>query len=200
MNQQGDELRKIWAASEPSPPVEVEAVLARINQKSNGFRRMIARRDLREMAAGVVVAILFGYFAYRSADWLVRGSDLWIAAGGLWIVYWLRRHSYVLRDPERDQSVGGYYRALSDSYERQVWLLRTAKLWYLLPLWSGLMLFSFATWRMHRNIPELFVLIATFTLTFGFVWWLNESWGVKYLRRKQAELAMLVRNGEEKAR
>ena len=199
MNEPRDELREIWAGGEAPPAVDVAGVLKRMEQESNEFRRTIARRDLREMAAGAVVAILFGWFAYRSTDWLMRLSELWIAAGGLWIVYWLRRHSYVLREPERDQSLGAYYRALSDSYERQVWLLRTAKLWYVLPLWSGLMLYSFATWRIARNAAELVVLIAMFTLTFGLVWWVNESWGVRYLRRKQAELARLVHNGEERA-
>jgi hypothetical protein len=40
-------------------------------------------------------------------------------------------------------------------------------------------------------------MIATFTATFGFVWWLNESWGIRYLRRKQAELDNLLRGGQE---
>lgn len=194
MNEPRDELREIWEAG-GSPAVDLEGVLKRMQQKSTEFERMIARRDLREMAAGIFVAILFGWFAYRSSDWLVRASELWIAATGLWIIYWLRRHSSVLRDPPRDQSVGAFYRALFDSYERQVGLLRTAKLWYVLPFWSGLMLFSFATWRVQHNLTGLLVLTATFTLTFGFVWWLNESWGVRYLRRKQAELANQVRDG-----
>lgn len=191
MNDSSDELRAIWQAG-AAPAVDVEGVLKRMEQKSADFKRMISRRDLREMAAGLFIAILFSWFAYGASDWLMRASDLWIAASGLWIIYWLRRHSHVQQAPPRDQSLSGYHRALSDSYKQQIWLLRTAKLWYVLPLWTGLMLFSLATWRIRHNLPALLVLVATFTATFGFVWWLNESWGVRHLRRKQDELGKLV--------
>jgi hypothetical protein len=92
--------------------------------------------------------------------------------------------------------LSAFYRALDASYERQVWLLSTAKLWYVLPVWSGLMLFSFATWRIQHDVIGLVVFIVTFTATFGFVWWLNESWGVRHLRRKQAELAEMLKAGD----
>lgn len=197
MTEPRDDLREIWQAGSGSPAVDVEGVLKRMEQKSSEFQRMIARRDLREMLVGAFVAILFGWFAYRSTDWLTRTAELWIAAAGLWIIYWLRRHSYVLRDPPPDQTLAAYYRALSESYDRQIWLLRTAKLWYVLPFWSGLMLFSFAGWRLQHNTITLLVTSITFTATFGFVWWLNESWGVRHLRRKQADLSRLVRNGDE---
>jgi hypothetical protein len=191
MNEPKDELREIWEAG-GSPAVDIEGVLKRMEDKSTEFNRMIARRDLRETIAGTIVAVCFAVLAYRAHDWLARAADLWIAAAGLWIIYYLRRNSNAHGDPARDQSVGAYYRALNDSYERQVQLLRTAKLWYVLPFWSGLMLYAFATWRTHHNSMVLVVLVATFTFTFGLVWWLNESWGVKYLRRKQAELSKLA--------
>jgi hypothetical protein len=191
MNESRDELRELWKAG-GSPAIDVEQVLKSMEQKSGQFRSMIARRDLRETIAGAVVAILFGWFAYRSHNWMIRASELWIAAAGLWIIYWLRRNSRVLADPGRDQSVGAYYRALFDSYERQVHLLRTAKLWYVLPFWSGLMLFSFATWRIRHDTAALLASVITFNVVFGFVWWVNEWWGVRYLRRKQAELSNLT--------
>ncbi len=200
MSEPNDELLEIWKSGSDSPSVNVEEVLGRMQEKSVGFGRTIRGRDLRETIAGLFIAVLFGWFAYGAGDWLTRAADLWIAAAGLWIVYWLQRHSCVLMEPPRDQSVGGYYRALSDSYDRQVWLLRTAKLWYVLPIWSGLMLYSFANWRMTHNNTVLAVLVATFTLVFGFVWWLNEWWGVRYLRGKQAELEKLLSNSEAGAR
>jgi hypothetical protein len=195
MNEPKDDLREIWQGG-GSAAADVEGVLKLMRQKSTEFQNMITRRDLRETVGGVVIAVLFGWFAYRASDWLVRASDVWIAAAGLWIIYWLRRNSIAFQEPSRDQSLSAYYRALYASYERQVWLLSTAKLWYVLPVWSGLMLFSFATWRIQHNTAGSVVLIFTFTATFGFVWWLNESWGVRYLRRKQAELAEMVKQGE----
>jgi len=195
MNEPRDELRELWEGG-GSPQVDIEGVLKTMENKSTEFERIISRRDLREIIFGAAGAIAFGYLAYRSADLLTRVSYAWIAASFLWIIYWLRRNSYLHRSPARDQSVGAYYRALFESYEQQVWLLRTAKLWYVLPIWSGLMLFAFATWRVQHNIGVLLTLLITFNVTFGFVWWLNQSWGVRYLRRKQEELAKLGRAGE----
>lgn len=191
MNDSTDDLRELWQNSAPSRALNVEDLIRRMQKRNAEWERTVARRDLRETIAGVLIFILFTWFACRAADWLIRISELWIAAAGLWIIFWLRRQRYIRKAPSSNQSLATYHEALLESYQHQIQLLQTAKLWYVLPFWSGLMLFSFATWRLRHNVPQALLLVGTFTLTFGLVWWLNESWGVRHIRRKQAELSKL---------
>jgi hypothetical protein len=97
-----------------------------------------------------------------------------------------------MQPPPPDQSIAAYYRALSESYEVQLKLLKTVKFWYLLPLWIGLLALALARYRIDRDLPATLFSLGIPTVFCGLVWWLNEVPGVRYLRRRQAELAGLI--------
>lgn len=191
-----DDIRDLW--SQPAAPhtFDVDRALRDIQQRAARFERTIAFRDWREIAAGLLVAAIFLWFAFRAHDPFVRLADLWIAASGVWIAFHLRRHSTVPRAPSRDRSAEAYRQALLDSFDRQIALLRSVKYWYLLPVWIGLIGLSLAQWRTHHSAMACVVSITVYTAIFGAVWWLNESPGVRYLQRKQAELGSLIQELE----
>jgi len=197
MNESYDELRAIWS-SPGAPSMDVDRIVRDVQQKSNEFKRMITFRDWREMAGGALVAVIFLAFAAAAGDSFVRAGHLWTAASGLWIAFYIRRYSLLRRDPPRNQPSSAYRQALLDSYTRQIALLKTVKYWYLLPLWLGLTGVALAQWRSGGNWTACLVSIAVPTVIFAFLWWLNESPGVRYLQRKQAELASLIQALEER--
>ena len=197
MNDSNDLLREIWSSSATGPVVvNADRVLREIERKSNEFWRLIRSRDWRELAGAALVLAMFAGFAMRARDVLVRAADLWIAASACWIAFYIRRNSRVTKSPARDQTMSDYHRALLDSYDRQIALVKDVKYWYLLPIWSGLVALSLAQWRIRRDSFTCAVVITTYTLTYAFIWWINESPGIRYLKRKRAELAALIQEFE----
>lgn len=123
---------------------------------------------------------------------MILAADLWLAGCGLWVVFYLKRYSGLSRTPAPDQSLASYRAELLDRYDRQIRLLKTAKYWYVLPFWLGMMLLEFS--RSTHDI-SFFAGVTFMTGILAVVWWLNEGPGVRHLRRKREELAALV--GEE---
>ena len=126
---------------------------------------------------------------------MTLAADAWLAACGLWIVFYLRRNSGLARTPAPDQSLASYRAELLDRYDRQIRLLKTAKYWYVLPLWVGLMLLEFSYRPQAKGDSSFLAVVTLMTGILAVVWWLNEGPGVRRLRRKREEVAALV--GEE---
>lgn len=196
MSESHDELRVIWASDGAVPEVNTERILRGIERQASEFRRRIIFRDWREIVAGTCLFAIFIWFAVRAQDLYVRAANLWIAANGLWIGFCMWRYSAVSRDVKRDQSVAAYRQALLHVYSSQIALLKSAIFWYLLPMWASLVALALAQWHAGHNTIACLVSMAVQTVIFGFIWWLNESPGVRCLQRRQAELAGLIQGLE----
>lgn len=192
MSESYDELRVIWSDDDSVHELSAERALRDVERRANVFRHRILFRYWRELVAGTFVFAIFIWFAVRSQDLYVRIANLWVAASGLWIAFRMWRYSTVSRDPRRDKSVAAYREGLLSVYSNQMALLKSAIFWYLLPMWSGLVALALAQWRIGHNTVAWLASIVLQTLLFGFIWWLNKSPGVRYLQRKQAELAVLI--------
>jgi hypothetical protein len=117
---------------------------------------------------------------------LLRSAFLWLAASGLWIAFFLRRRREA--EPTPEQTLLGYRDALLAKFDHQIKLLRTAKYWYILPAWIGLMLTVVAKRSVHPS-PVDFAMAAFYTIFAVVVWYLNEVIGVRRLRAERDKLA-----------
>jgi len=192
-----DELRELWL-SQPDSGADTTALLREVERRMRPFDRCIRRRDWREQAAGAIVAIVFGWFAFHARDPWNLAADLWMCAYGLWVLFYLRRNSKALRDAPHDRSLSEYRAMVVDRYEQQIRILQRAKYWYVTPFWIGMML---VTWGAYRRTGSLAVLVAdvlAFTATSAVLWWVNEGPGVRMVRRKLRDIMSLLGNeGEE---
>lgn len=189
-----DELRQLWQ-SDITSALNHRDLLRDLERRGRSFDRTIRHRDLREAAAGLLITVIYLWFAVRAGNPLDRAADLWLASCGVWIFFYLRRYSQFSRKPAPDRSLAVYRRELLDGYDRQIRLLKAAKYWYVLPLWAGLMFSETAHFVNGLGRAEFLITIALITVLNAGVWWLNEVAAVRYLYRKRRELA--ARIGEE---
>jgi hypothetical protein len=189
-----DELRQLWQ-SDITEAIDQRELLRELERRSRNFDRTIRWRDFRETAAGLLITVVYLWFAVRAGSTFERVADLWLAACGVWIAVFLYRYSKLSRKPAPEHTLAVYRQELVERYDRQIRLSKSVKYWYILPLWVGLLL-NAAAYRVGGgdNIRFLAIVIFVTAVSAG-VWWLNEGPGVRYLQRKRQELAALI--GEE---
>lgn len=124
-------LQEIWRAGGDAD----SASISQICRQAREFESIIARRNRREIVAGVLVAVVFAAIAAVATQPLIRVGAGGAAASALYVIQYIWRHA---RDhvPEDDglPTVLHYRRSL----ERQRDLLKTVWRWYLGPLGLGL--------------------------------------------------------------
>lgn len=167
-------------------------MLAIAMERANRFDRMIRLRNWRECAAGVLVAAMFGFIAWKSPNALATAGNLVVSSSGLWVVFYMLRYGRGPRLPTPDRSLADFQQALLEQYDRQIRLLLNVKYWYLLPPYVGLLMASagimMADAAKNRPAWPRLIAVAIYTALFAFVWWLNGTHGVRTLRAKRARL------------
>lgn len=197
---QPDDLEQLWKTQPVDPAVKGEEMRNIILKKTEKFDRTIRRRNMRETVAAVFVAIFFTYIAWVQRNEIERAGSIILVAGALWIIYYMRRHGTEPPDPNPDQTLEGYQRALVRKYDHQIRLLRKVKFWYLAPLYVGLLTGSAGLLKEFAERGEslwLAILFPSFyTLVFAGIWWLNEVYGVRKLSRLRAQVTAGIEEGE----
>jgi hypothetical protein len=171
-----------------------------ILKKTEKFDRTIWWRNIRETVAAAVLAAMGAYGAWAQHDAFGRASSVILVAASLWIIYYMWRHGTEPPDPNPDQTLEGYQRALVLKYDHQIRLLRNVKLWYLAPLYAALLTASMGTFKeraVRGALTWLDGLVPLFyTLLFAGIWWLNEVYGVRKLERLRAQVTSGIAEGE----
>jgi hypothetical protein len=192
MTPQSDDLCRLWQSDSGNGAVDPSDLLRELERRSRSFDRMIRRRDIREIAGGLVVTVVYGLMAWKAGTLLFLVSDIWLAACGVWFAYYLRRDSKRSLQPVPDQSLVVYRQSLMERYDGQIRLARSVKYWFLLPMWFGLLLQALASRLDGGSWFKFSMIMLVATVGNGFVWWLNEGPGVRYLERKRRQLAALL--------
>jgi len=190
-------LCRLWQSDSGNGAVDARDLLRELERRSHSFDRMIRRRDVREITGGLALMVVYGWMAWHAGTLLYRISDIWLAACGVWFVFYLRRDSKRSLAPVPDQNLAIYRQSLIERYDGQIRLARSVKYWFLLPLWLGLLLQAVAALGDRNGVFKFSMIMLVATVGNVFVWWLNEGPGVRYLERKRRELAALI--GEEGA-
>jgi hypothetical protein len=204
-----DPVRSLWQSTPKETDKDMTQMIDAIQRRAKAFHRTIFWRDVREIGAAVVVVPIFVYVAIQARPSpLISGGFFLLAASCLFIAGWLYRSRRGGPKPAPEESVAAYGRTLLASYDRQIALLRTAKYWYVLPLYAGMlavyagMISKIAAplGRLREQAPERWLLgVAFLVLVFvfltaasGFVWWLNERYAVRKLTAERESLAAML--------
>jgi hypothetical protein len=195
-----DDLEQLWKTQPVDPAVKGEEMRQIILKKTEKFDRTIWWRNIRETVAAAVLAAMGAYGAWAQHDAFGRASSVILVAASLWIIYYMWRHGTEPPDPNPDQTLEGYQRALVLKYDHQIRLLRNVKLWYLAPLYAALLTASMGTFKeraVRGALTWLDGLVPLFyTLLFEGIWWLNEVYGVRKLERLRAQVTSGIAEGE----
>lgn len=162
-----DDFRAVWQSVSDPPPTLSPDRLAGLKADADRLDRTLRWRDAREIGGAAVVAFLFGRHLdgppeLRLGAAIVVASAIWITA-----VLLITR----LRHP-RPRPGDSVRRALvldRDRFGAQEALLRWAWLWYVLPIWVGMLLFMGGT---LSTLPGWLGLVGATLVAVG-IGWLN---------------------------
>ncbi len=190
MNNGKDERDELWACG--AGAIEPERALRTVRGRAERFGRTIRRRDWRETIAAGLVAVFFGWIAFHERDVWARAAAVWIALSGVWIAVYLYWQSRTSQTAAATVTLDEYGKALLESYERQIALLKTVKYWYVGPMWVGLIGLAAARWRLDHNTAAWVTAGVVYTGLLGFLAWLNESWGARRIEAQRTKLVEMM--------
>jgi len=195
-----DDLEQLWKTQPVDPAVKGEEMRKIVLKKTEKFDRAVRRRNLREMIAAVVLAAMGFSGAWLQHGAIERASSIILAVSSLWIIYYVSRYGAEPPDPNPDQTLAGYQRALVRKYNHQIRLLRNVKFWYLAPLYAALLTGSLGYFKDRAARGALTwadaIMPLIYTLIFAGIWWLNEIYGVRKLERMRAQVTSGTAEGE----
>ena len=195
-----DVLEQLWQTQPVETDMKGDQMRQIILRKTEKFERTIWWRNTREVVASAVAGIVFAYLTWKQANGIARLGSAIITGTMVWIIYYFWRYGSGPADPRPDQSAAAFQSALISKIDHQIRLLRNVKLWYLLPMYVGLIIFSAGGVRDHTVTGTLSWRDAIgpvfYTLFFAFVWWLNEVYAVRKLECWRTKLAAGVQPGD----
>jgi hypothetical protein len=187
-----DELEQLWKTQPADTAIRGEEMREIIAGKMRAFDRRIEWRNKRETLAALAVAAFFAYAGWMQHNAIERAGCAIIVAGAVYIIYYIRRYGREAPDPNPDQTLEGYQRAMVSKYDHQIRLLKNVKYWYLAPLYIGLLTFSAGMlWELSEKGALTWVAVTgpiIYTVVFAAIWWLNEVSGVGKLKKARAAL------------
>jgi hypothetical protein len=186
-----DELGRLWGR-DGGRQCDRAALVAEVERRAQGFERTIRHRDLREAVGGAVVAVLFLWMAAHDRSALERAGHLWVAGCGIWVVVYMRRFARAAGQPVVHQTLAAYQEELMERYQRQIRLLKSAKYWYVLPFWLGLVVSVAGTAIRIGSVAAFAIGAVPVTLISLGLWWLNEGPGVRHLEGQRRQLLALT--------
>jgi hypothetical protein len=130
------DLQALWQ----SQALDQHAIsLEEIRGKATRFERIVARRNLREYVAAVLVVAGFGWIMWVEPSGIVRVGAGLVIAGTIFIVHQLRTRGSAMSLPA-DLVLSRALEFHCAQLVRQRDLLRSVWWWYLLPLLPGMLL------------------------------------------------------------
>ena len=166
------ELEYLWQRQQPiePSPENIAQIAGSVSALDRKFRRLIWWRDLREIAAVLILAVWVGLSGQTWRRWLAIASVLFVAA-------WIIRSRIVARPDREMPSVIERLQQMIRETEKQIHLLRSLLWWYLLP--CAVAAFAMVLDSPPRNFSssQLLIFVSMIPL-FLAIYWLNQ-WAVR---------------------
>lgn len=182
-----EELQQLWG-TQPTASCHLDeaAMLRALRIDSKDFDRRIARRDLRELLAGI---ILLGFFVLHSRPLPEAAWAHWLSLGLVAGVSTVFAVVHLALARQRRRAGGSIAAQLAWSLRHaraQILLLRTVALWYLAPLTLAMMLHRYGRQDAVHWVDGL--ILAGLTAFCVLVYWLNQMAVARTLRPRLDQL------------
>lgn len=194
-----DELKKLWQ-QQPlrKPEMSPEQLVSAMQKQTSQLRRTVVARDLRELMACAVVAVVFGIFYFTlSRTLLSRLGDLIVIGSSIFTAGKLVQARRKNPPAPAGATVLEALRAELKAVRAQSQLLGSIFWWYLLPPMIGIFA---CTWGSLGGgwfslVGELFYMIVVIAL-YTWIYRLNQSARASQLLPVEAQLESLIRSAE----
>jgi uncharacterized membrane protein YedE/YeeE len=165
------DIKSLWR----NQTTEETVTLENIHQTAERFERRTRMALWIEYSASTFVVAVFGLYIWVLPGWMLKAGSALCIVGMLFIVWQMRRRMAAKRVP--DLAGPGLVEFHRQELSRQRDAVKSAWLWYLLPLVPGMVLMglgrwyqSHAPWRSLRWDHEIIGLVAIgIALAFGIV-------------------------------
>ena len=178
-----DELKRLWREQPLALPAELSgtAPLAELRKRMKRFDRTIWWRDLREVAACLVVIAVFGIYFIWIPTALARVGCVLTILSAIFIAWRLLGSKRQAGRETPGASIMDSLRVELSKVETQIRLLRSVWWWYVLPILTGAEVFYFGV---NRDATARTVSVISSLLLGWFIDWLNQ----RAVRRKLVPL------------
>jgi hypothetical protein len=175
------ELEQIWKRQVPGALSQenLTRIATSVRKVDRKFRRRIWWRDLREIAAVLILAVWFGLSGRTWLRWLAVANILFVAA-------WIIRSRIVVRPDREMPSVIERLQQMIRETEMQINLLRSVLWWYLLPCAVALFVMMLDSPPRNFSSSQRLISVGPLILLFLAIYWLNQ-WAVRKKLRPQRE-------------
>jgi hypothetical protein len=189
---------------QPTDPQNI--TLKDFHRRMQKFERKVAWRNIREYVAGVFVAVVFAYYAFRFPTLLVRIGCGLLIAGVFYVMYELH-HRASAEPASLELPLNSCAEFQRRQLVRQRDALRSVWSWYLLPFIPGMFVFLCGLFEFVMRLTQaagtafhVGAAIASFSLigagvaaVFFAIWKLNQ-WAANKLQSQIDELDALMRS------
>ena len=134
------DLKTLWRNQQPEDTVTLE----NIHDRAARFQRRISLGNAIEYVASVFVVAIFGWYCWVLPGWMTKLGTALVIAAMPFILWQLHRRGGAHRLP--DASALGLIDFHRRELERRRDALRTAWLWYILPVIPGIVLMMLGRW------------------------------------------------------
>jgi hypothetical protein len=184
--------------------IDSDMLIREVKRNKDAFESSIFWRDFREVAVGLIMAvvILRGAFKPENNIWIVS-SLVFVAMTCLYVAvfFLVDRHLQRKKGARHTDPLLGCIESSLMQVNHQIWLLKNVFWWYLLPPGVGMVLVLIAVnVEMFRVLPAKLVLpgclfgILFVVLIFVGVYWLNQFAVRKGLIPRREELEAMLKN------
>jgi hypothetical protein len=136
MNQNDDELRRLWQSNEPEKKMNNVISISEIREQSTAFERKMRFRNMREYVAASIIVVAFGWRALHAHSWLEAASCVELVGAAIWITSALLKKGE--SDPGHNATLKQLLHYHRSQMDRQIKLLSRVMVWYLAPIAVGL--------------------------------------------------------------
>ena len=167
------ELEHLWQRQQPVElsPENIAQIAVAVDAVDRKFRRRIWWRDLREIAAVLILAVWFGLSGQTWLRWLAVASVLFVGA-------WIIRSRIVVRPGREMPSVIERLQQMIRETETQIHLLRSVLWWYLLPCAVALFFMVLDSPPRNFSSSQWLIFVGPMIPLFLAIYWLNQ-WAVR---------------------
>ena len=193
-----DELKKMWQ-QQPlrQPDVSPAQLISAMHKQTTQLRLTLLARDVRELAACIIVGVVFAIYFFIFRAPIMRLGSLITVAGSIFIAWKILHARRTTPAAKPDATVLESLRAELHSVRSQSQLLRSVGWWYLLPLTVGTLVFVWGMPSTNLALDLGFKIVFTLvSLALDvFIYWLNQ-WARAKLLPLEAQLESLIRTAE----
>lgn len=181
------ELKQIWQEQKqtgPSPE-DVRQIAQAVLSVDDKFRRKIWWRDVREIGAALIGAVVFGLVGQTWLRWIAVASCIFVAA-------YIVKSRIAVRVSRKELNVVDRVDQMLHETETQIRLLRSVLWWYLLPCAVGMFALVLDRPPRHFSLPSLVISIGVVITGFVVVYRLNQRYAWKSLEPRRARLQKML--------